>query len=119
MMNLGALATVASARPDNLSIICMDNGLHGETGGQLGHTSRGSNLAIIAQGAGLPSVLTITETEELVDGATFLTDASSSRFLVVKIKAGPPSIYNRNMDLAACRMKFQSAYLTSAYAPSS
>lgn len=119
MMNLGALATVASARPDNLSIICMDNGLHGETSGQLGHTSSGSNLAIIAQGAGLPSVMTITEAEELADGATFLTDASSSRFLVVKIKAGPPSIYNRNMDPPARRMRFRSAYLASAYASSS
>ena len=33
MMNLGSLASVATMAPANLSIICIDNGCHGETGG--------------------------------------------------------------------------------------
>ncbi|MFT5439975.1 MAG: thiamine pyrophosphate-dependent acetolactate synthase large subunit-like protein, partial [Alphaproteobacteria bacterium] len=33
MMNIGALATVASIMPDNLTIVCIDNAMHGETGG--------------------------------------------------------------------------------------
>ena len=52
LMDLGALATVASQAPDNLSIVCIDNGGHGETGGQLGHTSRAvqrSLLRVIAE----------------------------------------------------------------------
>ena len=44
MMNAGALATVASAAPQNLIIVCIDNGQHGETGGQPGHTSKRTNL---------------------------------------------------------------------------
>ncbi len=44
MMSVGALATVASMMPGNLSIICVDNGCHGETGGQPGHTSRRSSM---------------------------------------------------------------------------
>ena len=55
LMNAGALATVASTMPENLSIVCIDNGRHGETGGQLGHTARRTDLAKIAEGAGLPS----------------------------------------------------------------
>ncbi len=30
IMSLGALATVASVMPENLSIVCVDNGQHGE-----------------------------------------------------------------------------------------
>ena len=44
LMNVGALATVASVQPENLSIVCIDNGLHGETGGQPGHTSAAPTL---------------------------------------------------------------------------
>ena len=39
MMSVGALASVASAMPANLTIVCMDNGRHMETGGQPGHTA--------------------------------------------------------------------------------
>ncbi len=44
MMNMGSLATVATEAPQNLTIVCIDNGGHGETGGQPGHTSRRTNL---------------------------------------------------------------------------
>ena len=33
LMNIGALASVASMMPANLSIVCIDNGRHMETGG--------------------------------------------------------------------------------------
>ena len=38
LMNLGSLASVATLQPANLSIVCIDNGCHGETGGQTGHS---------------------------------------------------------------------------------
>jgi len=57
LMNVGVLATVASVMPDNLTIVCVDNGQHGETGGQPGHTSRRTDLARMAEGAGIPSVV--------------------------------------------------------------
>ena len=60
LMNAGALATVASMEPGNLSIVCIDNGCHGETGGQPGHTARRTDLAKMAEGAGLPSTMTIS-----------------------------------------------------------
>ena len=59
LMNIGALATVASMMPANLSIVCIDNGRHQETGGPPGHTARRTNLAVMADGAGLPSTMTI------------------------------------------------------------
>ena len=62
IMGIGSLLTVASMSPDNFTIICIDNGMHAETGGQLGHTSRCTDLAIMAKGAGIASVMTIDYT---------------------------------------------------------
>src|SRR5919204_2584975 len=68
LMNVGALATIALLNPPNLSIICVDNGHYGETGYQKSHTSLGVDLAVIAKGAGIPAVRTITHESEIAEG---------------------------------------------------
>ncbi len=111
IMNIGALATVASMMPANLTIVCIDNGVHGETGGQPGHTSRRTNLALMAEGAGLPSTLTIDAPEQIPAAAKFLIEAPAPRFLCVRVQPGPPAAYKRDFDLAACRLRVREAYL--------
>lgn len=111
MMNVGSLATVASMMPANLSIVCIDNGCHGETGGQPGHTALRTNLALMAEGAGLPSVMTIQTQEEVAQAAAFLTEAPGPRFLWARVMTGPPSAYKRNFNLAECRQRFRDTYL--------
>ena len=111
MMNIGALATVASMMPDNFTIVCIDNGMHGETGGQPGHTARRTNLALMAEGAGIPSVMTIQSPEQLDVAYEFLQDTPAPRFLWVRVTASPPSNYKRNWDLVEGRLKFRNAYL--------
>lgn len=114
LMNVGALATVASMAPDNLSIVCIDNGCHGETGGQRGHTSRRTDLAVMAAGAGLPSTMTLSTAGQVEAAAKFLTEAPAPRFLVIRVTDGPPAAFKRNLDPAACRLRFRNAYLKSA-----
>jgi phosphonopyruvate decarboxylase len=111
LMNVGALATVASMMPDNFTIICLDNGIHQETGGQPGHTSRRTDLAKMAEGAGLPSTMTINSPDQLAAAAKFVAEAPAPRFLLARILPGPPSAYKRNWDLAANRLRFRAAYL--------
>src|SRR5690606_16496322 len=65
LMNVGSLATVAIMNPPNFSIICVDNGHYGETGYQKSHTSLGVDLALMARGAGLTDVRTITQMSEI------------------------------------------------------
>jgi thiamine pyrophosphate-dependent acetolactate synthase large subunit-like protein len=110
LMNVGALATVASAMPDNLSIVCIDNGIHGETGGQPGHSSRRTDLAKMAEGAGLPSVLAVDRPDQLPDAAKFLAEAPAPHFLLVRVDPGPPSDYTRDWNLAANRLRFRAAH---------
>ena len=64
LMNVGSLATVATMAPGNLSIVCIDNGCHGETGGQPGHTAVRTDLALMGKGAGLASTMTAATAEE-------------------------------------------------------
>ena len=110
LMNAGALASVASTMPENLSIVCIDNGRHGETGGQLGHTARRTDLARLAEGAGLPSAMTVADRAGLGAAASFLEDAPGPRFVCVRVRPGPPADYDRNWDPAECRLRFRRAF---------
>ncbi len=111
LMNVGVLATVATMRPENLTIVCIDNGCHGETGGQPGHTAARTDLALMGKGAGLASTMTAHTPEDLAEAAKFLTEAAAPRLLVVRVTDGPPAAYVRDMDPAACRLRFRQAYL--------
>ena len=110
LMNVGALATVASMAPDNLTIVCIDNGCHGETGGQPGHTRRRTDLALMAEGAGLASTMTVTAAGELAAAAKFVAESPAPRFLLVRVGDGPPAPYKRNLDAAVCRHRFRNAW---------
>ena len=109
LMNVGVLATVATMAPGNLSIVCIDNGCHGETGGQPGHTATRTDLALMGKGAGLASTMTAVTPEDLAEGAKFLIEAAAPRLLVVRVTDGPPTAYVRNLDPAECRLRFRRA----------
>lgn len=65
LMAVGAFATIALQAPKNLSVIVLDNGRYGETGDQLSHTSRGTDLSLVAKGAGIDDARTIRTEDEL------------------------------------------------------
>jgi len=113
LMNVGSLATVATVAPANLSIVCIDNGCHGETGGQTGHTSNKTNLEMMAKGAGIASTMVVETEGDLAKAAAFLNDAPGPRFVHVRVLDGAPTSYKRNMDLAECRLRFRDSYLAS------
>ena len=109
-MNVGSLISIASAGPPNLTIVCVDNERHGETGNQPGHTARRTDLGAMARGAGLSSVMTVLRHEELSSAAKFIQDAPGPRLIVVKVADNEPSAFKRLMDPAACRYRFRTAY---------
>ena len=97
--------------PANLSIVCIDNLQHGETGGQSGHTARETDLEVIAKGSALSSTMTISAPGDMKDGAAFLKTAPGPRFLLARVLPTAPSAYKRNFDPAECRVRFRSAFL--------
>ena len=110
LMNAGALASVASTMPENLTIVCIDNARHGETGGQAGHTARRTDLAKLAAGAGLPATMTASDRAGLAAAADFLDTAPGPRFVCVRVAPGPPADYRRSWDPAECRLRFRRAW---------
>ena len=109
LMNVGALATVALAAPDNLAILVVDNEVYGETGNQQSHTGRGTDLAAMAAGAGVARVSTVRSEAEIPAAAAELRDAQGPVFVVVKVSAADPPAAPRDMDAAACRTRFRAA----------
>jgi len=65
LMGLGALATVGSQQPANLSIVVLDNGHFGETGMQASHTSLGTQLAEVARSCGIADSTRIHALDEV------------------------------------------------------
>ena len=53
LMGLGSLATIGVQKPENLSVVVIDNERYGETGMQTTHTASGVDLSALARGCGL------------------------------------------------------------------
>jgi thiamine pyrophosphate-dependent acetolactate synthase large subunit-like protein len=98
LMGLGSLATIGAQKPDNLSIVVMDNELYAETGMQPTHTARGVSLSMMAQGAGFPVAQTIYTDDELQAGIGALYEQRGPVFLDIKVsnKRYPMSIRMRD-----------------------
>jgi thiamine pyrophosphate-dependent acetolactate synthase large subunit-like protein len=65
LMGLGALATVGTQKPSNLSVVVLDNERYGETGMQRSHTAHGVDLAAVATAVGFGSTRIVHELTEL------------------------------------------------------
>ena len=112
LMGIGSLVTVATAQPQNLTIVCEDNAMHGETGRQTGHTAGVTNLEAIAQGAGFLSTMSISEPSQVSDAAAFIQNAPGPRFLLARVLPTMPATFKRDMDMAACRVRFRDHFAT-------
>jgi thiamine pyrophosphate-dependent acetolactate synthase large subunit-like protein len=88
LMGLGGLATIAVARPKNLTIVIIDNGRYGETGMQLSHTGLTLDLARIAAACGFVEVRTADSLPEVSELRQIMhQEATGPRFFVLKVKA--------------------------------
>jgi len=61
LMNLGSLATIGWARPDNLVLIVWDNALYATTGGQETATAHHADLAAAARALGIDRAATVED----------------------------------------------------------
>lgn len=87
LMGLGGLATIAIAKPKNLTIVVLDNGHFGETGMQKSHTGLGLDLARIGAACGFAESLLIEDLAG-VEGvrAQLQQAADGPRLYVIRVK---------------------------------
>jgi thiamine pyrophosphate-dependent acetolactate synthase large subunit-like protein len=64
LMGLGSLATIGVKRPDNLTVVVLDNQHYGETGMQPSHTGAGVDLVAVARACRFAEALHIVDMGE-------------------------------------------------------
>ncbi|WP_134325296.1 thiamine pyrophosphate-dependent enzyme [Cumulibacter soli] len=85
LMGIGSLATVGVQQPANLTIVVLDNGLYGETGGQRSHAGHATDLAAVAAACGIADVRRcdhLTHAGSLADAAAAMAGPVFARVLV-------------------------------------
>lgn len=105
LMNLGSLATIADQANENYLLVILDNGCYGSTGSQPTCTSRRSDLAAVASGAGVSEVKVATTASEVQ------SCMKGKGVLVIKVEIGnaevgviplsPEEIMGRFMAISA------------------
>ncbi len=108
LMALGGFATIAAAKPRNLSIAVIDNQHYGETGMQASHTGRGIDLAAIAAACGFATAVTLRTLDEIKGVAPGLNaDAAGPRLFVIKVQADSPPRSMPSRDAVFIKNRFR------------
>jgi len=92
LMNLGALSTIASAKPRNLTILAIDNGVYGSSGNQPTATSFCVDLELTARGLGLEKTYKGASREEIISVLQGLNDGPN--FIHILAKLGNANVPN-------------------------
>jgi sulfopyruvate decarboxylase subunit beta len=82
LMNLGTLATIANHAPENYLLVILDNGAYCSTGCQETATTKCTDLAEMAEGAGVKRVRLASTPSELSEAV------SSGGIVVAKVEPG-------------------------------
>jgi sulfopyruvate decarboxylase subunit beta len=106
LMNLGGLTTLARYRPKNLVHVVFDNESLLSVGGFPTATSTGSDLAAIAEGAGVPRTCTVRTLDEFTRAFAEAIGAGDLTTLVAKVEAVGPSSYITDLSLLENRFQF-------------
>ncbi len=108
LMSMGSLATVGIMKPKNLIILCVDNGLYQETGGQKSHTGLGVDFSKIAEGCKFPVIHNISNEQELKIGSLILDKEKEGPILmIIKVNDSKPPEYSRNWNASEEKVKFR------------
>ena len=85
-MNTGAMCTLGNERPSNLTVEVMDNGIYENIGGPPTHTSRNTDLAKMAEGAGCLNTATAKTIEEFNERFLASWEGKEMAYIVAKIE---------------------------------
>jgi phosphonopyruvate decarboxylase len=107
LMNVGTLATIALQNPPNLTIVCLDNGRYGLTGGQATATATVADLEAIARGSGIPRTTTVRTKDDIAAGRELILAPGDTAFVLVKVEPGPAADVRIDRDGDRLRTRFR------------
>jgi sulfopyruvate decarboxylase beta subunit len=105
LMNPGTLATVAHFAPDNLTILAIDNGSYGSTGGQPTLTRSCVDLALIARGFGIENSFRVSTTRHIRN--VLKDDHMGLRFIHIPALPGNRDVPNIPLDHLTIKQQVQ------------
>jgi thiamine pyrophosphate-dependent acetolactate synthase large subunit-like protein len=114
MMGLGSLATVGVDKPENLSIVVIDNGHYAETGMQPAHAGRGVDISAVARAACIDNARTITSSTQLDDFVEVIVNGKGPVLATLKVSTDPAPTCLPPRDGPYLRSRFREALLGSA-----
>ncbi|MEM8687758.1 MAG: thiamine pyrophosphate-dependent enzyme [Pseudomonadota bacterium] len=109
MMGIGSLATIASAAPDNLAILVLDNERFGETGEQIGLSAGVTDMVQMAKGAGFQTAATFASEAEMRELPELLFSTPGPVFCVAKVAPGNDERVLPSTDGAYLTRRFRDA----------
>ena len=104
LLGTAILPTVAAEKPDNLTIVALDNGAFGSTGMQRTHSWTTCDLEVIAKGAGIENTIKVGTAEELKEA--FLNRGKGPYFIHAIIKPGNTDAPNLKLTPEKIRDRF-------------
>lgn len=107
LMNLGGLTTMARYRPKNLIHIVFDNESLLSVGGFPTATATGSDLAAIANGAGVPRTATVSTVDALTSEFNAAREAAELTTIIAKVEAAGPPTFLTDLPMLENRFEFQ------------
>jgi len=105
LMNPGTLATVATVRPENLTILAVDNASYGSTGDQPTLTGTCVDLELVARGFGIRETVKVATPDELLQALR--QPHKSPLFVHILALPGNADVPNIPIDSLEIKRKFQ------------
>ncbi len=107
LMNLGTLATIANFAPKNYLIVILDNCCYGSTGSQPTCTHLGTDLAGMAEAAGVNDVRRVFD----LDGLSQALKHSGCGVIVVKVEPGNAEVPVIDLSPDEILQRFRRSFL--------
>ena len=101
LLGTSILPVIASAKPKNLSIICLDNGTLGSTGNQLTDAYSQLDMELYAISMGIKNTVKAQNKKELKDALKNLNDGPNFIHVIIK----PKNAQVKNIPLAPTEIK--------------
>lgn len=111
LMGFGIIPTVAVRRPENLSVVVIDNGRFGETGSQISHTGLGVDIGGIADASGFAQVRTVNDASQLESVRHSIHNDTGPSMFVLKVDDQMPKVVMPARDGAWLKHRFRNALL--------
>ena len=100
------LPIVAEKKPENLSIVCLDNGTWGSTGDQ---PAPYADMELMAISASIENTMEVHTEEELRSALEGLYEEAGPRFLHVMVKPGNVEVENIKLSAERIKRRFMGA----------